>query len=222
MPASWEIKAAKQVLCAFLHTDLTSIKWALGFRKLLPYHMPILPQCGRPYDDARNECCRVALANGFDNIFFLDSDVVCPPDTVLRLLSHKEDFISGVYFRRSPPHGLPVMIRHDWPGGWYTGYRPGSVVEVDRVGAGCLLLSRRFLENVPPQRPGHHWFDWKVNYRGQKVFPDDDCTSEDFTLCEHAKRNGFTVKADTSILCQHVGLAEAGPGTFVPCVATGG
>lgn len=215
MPGAWEIQQSKQVYCAILHVDLVSVAWALGFRNLIiPGAVRVL--AGMPYDMARNVACKEALDFGFQYCFFLDSDVIPPRDAILRLMARKLPFVSGMYCRRSPPAAVPVMLRN---GQWLTNFVPGSMVEVDLVGAGCLLLHRSLLESLPPQRPqaGKAWFDWRVDCRG--VLPDAECLSEDFTLCTHARKHGHKVYVDTSIRCRHVGLAEADFGTFVPCNA---
>ena len=152
------------------------------------------------------------------NCFFLDSDVIPPPDTISRLLAHRLPIVSGMYCRRSPPHGLPVMIRN---GQWFTDFVVGQMVEVDMVGAGCLLIQREVLEKMQPQRPqaGKHWFDWKVDARS--VLPDGQALSEDFSFCVEVRRQlGVRVMVDTSIQCRHVGLAQATLGQMTPCEAT--
>ena len=102
MAGAWEIKAAKQVLVGILHVDNVTVAWSLGFRNLI---IPgeILPVTGMPFDMARNTICRHALEHDFEYVFMLDSDVIPPSDTILRLMSHRQPFISGVYCRRSPP-----------------------------------------------------------------------------------------------------------------------
>lgn len=214
MSGSWENKI--NVLGAILHVESTSIAWAFGFRNLLPYGMPFLPVTGMPYDMARNHACMMALQHGFSHLFFYDSDVIAPKDAVLRLLAHNKPIVSGLYYRRSPPHGLPVMIKN---GTWFTDYVPGSTVAVDMVGAGCLLLSRELLEKSPPQRPGHHWFDWRVNYKNMSIpdFPDDRNLSEDFSYNVWIKRQlGITTYVDTSIECRHAGFSQAVRGNMLP------
>jgi hypothetical protein len=217
MPGAWEISQNK-VLLAFLHTDLVSVPWALGFRNILPYDMPILPLAGMPYDMARNTACKAMLENNFEYLFFLDSDVVPPRDAIFRLMAHRKPFISGLYFRRSPPHAVPVMIKGP---SWWVDYPRGALVEADLVGAGCLLIHRSFLESVPHQRPeiGKTYFDWRVDMQGLQLPPDLPPLSEDFTLCVHAKRHGIPTLVDTSIVCRHIGLAEASDGSFVPANA---
>lgn len=207
---SWEYTPS--VLTVVLHTDLVSTAWALGLKNLqLPG--PILPLAGMPFDMARNTGCMRALEGGFDYVFMLDSDVIPPPDAVHRLIKHNLPIVSGMYCRRSHPHMIPVMLKGTE---WIINYPKNSLIEVDMVGAGCLLVRRDVLESLPPIRQGAHWFDWRVHLKG--IVPDS--VSEDFAFNLHAKRTlGIPTMVDTSCICRHVGLAEAGPGTFLPCVA---
>lgn len=216
MAGAWEIRNAHSVLVYTLHTDLVSIAWSYGFRNLV---IPgdYMGLAGMPYDHARNLACMRCLEGGYEWLFSLDSDVIPPRDAILRLLARNQPIISGLYCRRSPPHGVPVMIRD---GTWYSDFKPGSVVEVDLVGAGCLLLHRSVLESLPPQRPeaGKHWFDWRIDC--QAVLPPGECLSEDFTMCQHSKRRGYKILVDTSVVCRHVGLAQSTFWKFEPCEAT--
>lgn len=210
---SWEIREANQVLVGILHTEITTLAWSFGVRELiipgrndLRKFYPFLPIAGQPYDMARNNCCQRALDLGCSHVFFLDSDVVCPPDTILRLMAHNQPFISGVYHRRSPPIGVPVMLRD---GQYIQNYPIPAVIPVDLVGAGCLLLRRDFLEKIPPQRPGSRWFDWRVNLLGWPGVDQARCKSEDYSLCEWAKEHGWQPMVDTSISCRHIGNSES-------------
>lgn len=211
MPGAWELQ--ESVLCSILHTDVTSIAWAFGLRNL---QLPggFLPIAGMPYDHARNVGCQQVLDHGADWIFYLDSDVIPPRDAVLRLMSRRQPIISGVYARRSPPVSLPVMMRN---GQWVTDYTPNSIIEVDVVGAGCLLIHRsvleRFRENPLGRDRGKPWFDWRVDMGG--LLPPGEAMSEDFTFCLHARRAfGYQILVDTSVVCKHVGYCQSLPGRF--------
>lgn len=216
MVACWEHLEQNQVLAAFLHTEHTSIAWSLGLRSLI-IPGPILPVTGAPYDHLRNQCCQAALEGGFRFLFFVDSDCVPPRDAILRLMKHNLPLVSGIYHRRSPPHGIPVMMKP--LGRWMTQY-PSHLFEVDVVGAGCLLIRRDVLEAFVrnPQRPGKPFFDWRVDMVGH--LPQGECLSEDFTFCTHARRLGIKTMVDPSIQCRHIGLADAVPGAMIPCNAT--
>lgn len=191
--------------------------WSLGFRNLI-IPGPVLPLTGMPFDHARNAACRHALDLGLDWIFFLDSDVVPPRDAVLRLLAHRQPIVSGVYRRRSPPVAVPVMLRG---GRWITDLPHNQLVDVELVGAGCLLIHRSVLEKflANPGRPGKPWFDWRVDLQG--LLPQGECLSEDFTFNLRARQEfGYRILVDTSIKCRHIGLGEAdGDGNWKPCEA---
>lgn len=209
--------------------DVTTIAWSFGIRNLiipgreeLRMFNPYIPLTGMPYDMGRNMGCRTALDLGVEWIFFLDSDVILPRDSLLRLISHQKPIMSGVYHRRSPPEGVPVMLKMaPGPDGkpmmqWLNGYPPNQIIEVDLVGTGCLLIHRSVLERVPPQRPteGKLWFDWRVDCKGIK--PEHECLSEDFTFCLAAKRCGYQILVDTGVIGRHVGYGEAGLHSFKP------
>lgn len=209
MTASWEIRQNPPTLVCILHTELTSIAWALGLRSLIipgPFQMPLCV-AGMPFDHARNSCCQRALELGAEWLFFLDSDIIPPRDVIPRLIAHQKPFISGIYYRRSPPHGVPVAIKD---GSWMTNLPHKGLVEADVVGAGCLLMHRDLLQRCPPQRPdaGKHWFDWRVDM-GHILLKGENL-SEDFTLCVHLKRTlGVPTLLDCSIRCKHCGLSQA-------------
>lgn len=214
LPGAWEQRQANQVLVCTLHTDNVYYNWAVGLRRLIIPGPDPVGLAGMPYDHARNVACHHALVNGFPWLFFLDSDVVPPRDAILRLMSHGKPVVSGVYCRRSPPEGIPVMMKP--VGQWVTQLPASGLLEVHTVGAGCLLIHRSVLESLPPQRPeaGKHWFDWRVDCTA--VMPREKCLSEDFTFCSHARAHGFPVFVDCSIRCKHAGPAEADYGSFRP------
>lgn len=168
-----------------------------------------------PFDQARNVICMATLDGGFDYSFHLDSDVIPPPDAVLRLLRHQKPLISGIYHRRSPPQGVPVMMKG---GQWVTSYPPNSVIEVDVVGAGCLLLSADFLRAMPAIQPntGKHWFSWQSDLPRVKE-NEGWHMSEDFTMCKFVKEKmGIPTLIDTSVVCRHAGMGEANYGSYTP------
>ena len=215
MAGAWELMQDKQVLVGILHVDTTCMAWSLGLRNLqIPGR--ICPVAGMPYDMARNTICDIALREGYRYVFMMDSDVIPPNDAILRLIRHNKPIISGVYHRRSPPVGIPVMQKG---GQWVTSYPANAIIEVDVVGAGCLLIRRDVLEKLPPIRPGHRWFDWKVNYNG---LPGQNRPgmSEDFEFCYQCRQNGIPILVDTSVQARHIGLGQATYGRFESCDTT--
>ncbi len=210
MPGAWEI--SKTILCGMLHVETATIAWALGLRNLkIPG--PLCPVSGMTFDHGRNTICMRALESGADYCGMLDTDVIPPHDAFLRLMAHDLPIVSGVYCRRAPPHGVPVMLKD---GKWIMNLPKDSMMEVDLVGAGCLLIRRDVLEKFQPLDPrrGKHWFDWRSDCTG--VLPPGECVSEDFSFCQGARRQGYKIMVDTSIQCRHVGYSEVTFGQMKP------
>lgn len=213
MPGAWEQRNEKLVLAATIHTENCTIAWALALRKL---QIPgdFIAATGMPYDHGRNSCVQAMLNGPYQFLFFLDSDVICPPDTIHRLLRWQLPIVSGTYCRRSPPHGVPVAIKN---GTWLADVpQPNApLVEVDFVGAGCLLVHRSVFERTyPDSPPGKPWFHWKVDLAGH--VPNGEALSEDFEWNRKARNLGYKIVLDTSVRCLHVGLAQADLGSLLP------
>ncbi|MDB5384800.1 MAG: hypothetical protein JWM11_446, partial [Planctomycetaceae bacterium] len=53
-------------------------------------------------DVARCQMATDALADGFDELIWIDSDVVFDPDDIERLRSHQVPFVCGIYPKKGP------------------------------------------------------------------------------------------------------------------------
>lgn len=211
MAGAWEIQQQNQpqVLVATLTRELVTAAWAGGFRNLIvPGSFTFLS--GMPFDMARNTACKKLIEVGWEWLFFLDDDTIPPPDAIIRLMKHQQPIVSGLYYRRNNPI-CPVMLR-DVPGGgrqWITEYPKDSLIQVDFVGSGCMLIHRSVLDKVP-----YPWFDWRVD---RYDLPENERMSEDFAFCLEARKVGYKVIVDTLIICRHAGLCESkAPGILAP------
>jgi len=86
------------------------------------------------------------------------------------------------------------LASHTWPsipvgGPILLPEKDGSLVKVDAVGGGCLLIHREVLAKVP--RP---WFSAREG------------GTEDFYFCRKAKQAGFEIYGDMSVICDHDGV----------------
>lgn len=140
----------------------------------------ILP--GHFIGDQRNFLVARSLEQGAEWLFWIDSDQVFPHDTLTRLLSRNVDIVGPNVARRSSPVGptagrladggsrmVPVWTSPEQA-------RANELEEVDGLGLGICLVSRRVFETVP--RP---WFDNR---------------NEDYLFCAKAKLAGFKVYCD--------------------------
>lgn len=130
---------------------------------------------------ARNVLMQEALDVSATHIFFLDSDMVVPPDTLDRLIGHHVPIVGADYVRRVAPHNL-----NGTPA-------PGAMVKAGlapmlTLPFGCILISLKVLDSLP--RP---WFRYDEG-------PDDASTqSEDTYFCNQARRAGHTIWNDVSL-----------------------
>jgi len=122
-------------------------------------------------------------------IFFLDSDVICPQDTILKLIEDGKDIVSALYYKAQFPHNPQMYIKvGDYKYAPVVEFSEG-LVEVDGIGLGACLIKKSVFDKIPEP-----WFDLPVNSE----------LSEDLFFCNKAKEHGFKIYVDTRIKCGHV------------------
>jgi len=151
----------------------------------------------RPLSNARNELVKTFLESedNYEYIFFVDSDVLLPPNT-WKLLDDDKDIISGLYPVWIHDDIFPCMFWKSRPGYWkaFKKWENNKVVEVDAVGAGALLVKREVFESID-----YPWF--RAGYYME------DCDrwnwGEDMYFSELVKKNGYKIFVDTGVTCNH-------------------
>lgn len=194
-----------------LHVETVSFAWAMTFRQLV---IPgaIFPMTGAPFDMARNNIAQAFLNSSFEWLGYLDSDVRPKPDAFLRLMAHRKPIVSGVYHRRSPPHGVPVAQKAypnlGLPRTWIQHLPNQGTMEVDVCGAGLMVVHRSVIEAVAknPIHPTKKWFFWGVDQQG--LVPPEYGQSEDFSFNSHCWKMGIPTLVDCSVRAKHTGLAD--------------
>ncbi|MBQ3281687.1 MAG: glycosyltransferase [Eubacterium sp.] len=149
---------------------------------------------------ARNNLAKTAVDLGVDWVFWLDSDMVFPPDTLLRMLKTcKEqdiDFLTGVYFRRVAPF-TPVLFKEMSDDGHeaeeFKEIPKDELFEVRACGFGCVLMKTNVIVDV---------FSTFMN-----MFTPIEGSGEDISFCIRARQCGYKVVADPTIPLGHVGHA---------------
>lgn len=98
--------------------------------------------------DARNIIVSKCIQNKFEWLFFIDHDVIIPPDTVLRvnerMLKHEIPVWSGLYFTKSVP-SEPLIYRGRG-NGYYNKWKLGDEVWVDGLPMGITLIHSSILK----------------------------------------------------------------------------
>lgn len=151
---------------------------------------------------SRNSLATMAIQMDADYVFWLDSDMVFQPDTLVRMMDtvqkHNIDMLTGLYFRRVPPYS-PVLFDKlemrtktvlDW-----SEFKtiPEDLFEVGGCGFGCVLVSTEVLMSVQ----GKHG----------NMFAPMGNNGEDIAFCIRARDCGYKIICDPSIICGHVGYS---------------
>jgi len=161
-------------------------------------------------DVARNRLASEAIADGFEELMWIDSDIAFEPQSVQRLRSHGLPIVCGLYPKKAEKEWSPQLL----PGQKsITLGEGGGLIEILYAATGFLLVRRQVFLEVQRQQQLPTCF-WKgalstTPFFLPMVIPSGDghlYLGEDFAFCERARRCGFQIFADTSIRLQHIGI----------------
>ncbi len=175
------------------HNGYVSMEWAESYKNLV--HPPAFRTYtrGQPIDAARNTLVQKMQESNCDWIFFLDSDIICPPDIIQKLLSHRLPIVSGLYYTRHAPVN-PAMWTDAGDKAHFvsiTRFQVGNLVEAHVIGMGCCLIHRSVFDKI--EKP---YFKWTNGFVENGI-------SEDFYFCNKAREAGFHIFVDTTMQCEH-------------------
>lgn len=132
-----------------------------------------------------------------DYVLWLDSDMMYPSTTALRLLNHNLDIVACNYMKRSKPL-KPVAYTDlsNWDS-WVPLDQPNGLVKVEGVGMGCMLMKLDVFK--PLQKP---YFEFRYKEDTQDWF------GEDFILLSKLRDNGNEIYVDTNLSTEikHLGI----------------
>lgn len=151
---------------------------------------------GVPIDVARNALVRYAQEHKAAYLFFLDADVIVPPDIVLRLMAWKVPIISGVYWSK---RGYPAVWEQHPSGKGFTPMKvlpKRGLTEVAAIPMGAALIDMRTFACIPDP-----WFQWTIFDPRQEG--EGKGLSEDLDFCRKASDHGFKLFVDPEIRCLH-------------------
>jgi len=140
---------------------------------------------------------RGAYAMKADRLMFFDSDMMFPPETIVRFAELDLPVVAAAASRRAPPFKLCATAFEGQD--LIKDMRGDQPFQVARVGTAVMMISRAVITAVPEP-----WFtlDWTENgWRG-----------EDSSFCDGVRAAGFGVFVDpvVSRATKHVGIREYG------------
>ena len=151
---------------------------------------------GYNIDQVRNLIAHWAIQ--YDYLFSVDSDIVLPQDSLVKMLHHNVDMVSGVYIQRKKDVEIVEVYRQNAWGGVSNvpleSLYPAGLHEIDGCGFGCVLVRSDVIRKIGyPQFEYHSAIDHK------------DTVSEDVDFCRKAKQTGARIFVDSTIICDHIG-----------------
>ncbi len=166
-------------------------------------------------DAARNQMASDALAQGFDELMWIDSDMVFDPDDVDKLRRHDLPLVCGIYPKKACrefacsflPETRNVLF----------GVR-GGLIELLYCGFGFVHTRRVVYETMQRELklplcnqrfkglPLAPYFAPEIVGEGEQAW----YLAEDYSFCERARHRGFRIMADTTIRLWHVGSYHYG------------
>jgi hypothetical protein len=164
---------------------------------------------------ARNYLVEEFLATGMDWLWFVDTDMQFPADTLDRLLAvaHPETrpVVGGLCFALKGRELCSTLMQKNPDGVTYSlaiGWPPNEVVEVDATGAACLLIHRGVLERMGAAFPApNRWFADEVH--------DGVDIGHDLVFCERVKTLGYRVHVHTGVAIGHLKVEQYDFGSYV-------
>jgi len=126
----------------------------------------------------RNQCAEAAKLAGATHMLFLDSDMVFPIDTMMRLLKHNKDIVGAVYSQRAAPfHPLGITFEGEHM------HVTQGLKRMRIIPTGCMMIKMSVFDKLP--KP---WFTTKIE--GEKIM------GEDYYFCEQVQKAGLEVWCD--------------------------
>ena len=182
---------------------------ALGELVNRGYVVRTLSGCSQ-VDLARSSMASEALADGFTETFWIDSDTDFDPDDLERIRAHGKPFVAGLYVKKGRPESA-AKFKADLQA--VTFGVGGGLLEMEYVGFGFVYVKKEVYEAVArkfelpgctggydPEKSITPYFLPMVIQEGERF-----CyLSEDYSFSHRARIAGFPPWADTTVRLGHI------------------
>lgn len=139
---------------------------------------------------ARDRLAQHAVNHHFDEVLWIDSDMVFDRHLYEDLSIHGKDMICGWFISRHYPF-VSCLFRNTDPVERINDV-PDDVFLVEACGFGAVLMKAKVLEDV-------------MNNNRGKCFIPEQKTGEDLSFCKRAAGCGYTIWCDPTVRVGHVG-----------------
>lgn len=161
------------------------------------YYMWLATSYGNTLLSAREDCLDNARKQECNYIFYVDSDIILPLNTLDSLISCNADLASGLCIRRGPPFSDVAWLKskNEIIQPHFDPYQPG-VYPVEWVGGGCALFKLSVFDKLDKPYFRH-------------VFEDGRQWYEDTYLCKMMREKDMLIVLDSRVQCGHICRGQA-------------
>lgn len=196
-----------KILLAVPLMDEVPVEFMLSLMSLkLPQKTQLAIERNTLIHDARNNLFLKADKGGYDWIFFVDSDMVLPPDTLTKLIETAEqghDFVTALTFSRRMPTKPTICKELHWKVDeatrvidhgceYYEDYPRDTVFPIAAAGCACLLMKTELCDRV-------------IERFGVPPFDALPCVGEDYSFCWRLSQIGVEMVCNSRVKVGHVG-----------------
>ena len=149
----------------------------------------------------RENLINQAIAMKSEWVLWLDSDMMFPATTLLRLLAHKQDIVACNYMKRASPFKSVAFTDTNDFESWIPIQSEDDLVTVEAIGMGCVLMKTELFKKL--EKP---YFEYTYQPKT------NDWGGEDFTLFKKLNKVGHQVKVDMNLSNEiyHIGTYAYG------------
>lgn len=151
---------------------------------------------GYKIDQIRNLIAHYSIENNFDYVLCVDSDMVLPNDTLVRLLNHNKDIVTGIYRQRFLDKVILEVYEENISGGVNNidvNNLPTELFQIAGSGFGCILVNVNVFRTIT--YPYFKYID-NIDF--------DNTISEDIFFSYRAKECGYNVWCDPNLEYGHI------------------
>lgn len=161
-------------------------------------------------DRVRSLMATQALKEGYEEIIWIDSDMVFNPDDVDKLRSHNLPLVCGLYPFKSNRGGIAATMVTGCKGLVFG--RDGGLTEIRWAATGFFYTKREVYDRIErkfdlplceDENDGDilPYFYPMILHDGERY----NYMGEDLSFCERARQSGYKIYADTTIRLGHIG-----------------
>lgn len=142
---------------------------------------------------ARDKLAKKAVNEGYTHTLWLDSDMIFTEDVLDDLMFSGNQFVTGIYHTRRPPHGSCIFkdISLDNISKYMGNDYPKNTFEIAGCGFGCVLIDVQIIKDV------------LMTY-GEAFLPIHGL-GEDIAFCQRVHELGYKMYCEPAVRLGHIG-----------------